>query len=567
VIFIAWTFALVLGVAAVFTAKKRLPFVSLALGLSAVSLPLAAHTGVWLVTLIVISLLVAVSSWAFKLNSSQFGLLGSTLALYLALGLLGADLYLVVQMFFWIFWLVGLVIAIRAKSFKRGYGAAFAVFIISVLMVAGNGLMSLSNSPHHATGSASVIVDQNGKKTEMDLVSNDTGTSESKPISGTDTTSANLRPSLDDGKGPVVSWGNLVERVNALPADKKAAYIAAINQRSEYLGTWEDVQKYAAAEKGTGVDTRVILVLNSSVTDQQARDTVGKTLGATANKLSVVQTTGALVNTRGVETGAIADFADERSQIRVILTTPVKVNELGKIQLVANTKAAQSGVGVLTECTNPSTGIVTIVRRTPPSRTTSTAPKTSTSTSPSTATPTKSSSTAPSTKPPTTTTPPTTTPPTTAPPTTQPPATTPPATCPPGQTGTPPECLATKDPGDNIPGPSGKPTAPAPSGPAETTPPKESNPANPGDKPGDEVTAPAPGATQTSRSSIPSAVPTVAPNPSSPGTGDKDPDMALASFTGSNTSGGGMIATLAAFFALLFLLNGVRRNGRRRTDA
>lgn len=155
--------------------------------------------------------------------------------------------------------------------------------------------------------------------------------------------------------------------------------------------------------------------------------------------------------------------------------------------------------------------------------------------------PTKPPTTPPTTKPPTTppTTPtptPSTSTPTPTPSTTTPTPTpttpTPSPTCPSGQVGTPPNCLATKNPSQNVPGPSGKPTAPAPSGPAESSPPVETSPAQPSTTPGSGVTGlPAPGASQTTQPATPAPTITGAPSSGAPGTGSGNPD-------GGNTAAG-----------------------------
>jgi hypothetical protein len=481
----------------------------------------------------------ALSIAAFARRYAQFGVFFGGTAIIAATATLvhfGALTVLVLC----ILWTVALVATVLLKA-NADFWVTLGVLILSAFLLLLTPLGNATSSPGDSTKAQAIeVATADGKSRQLDYVTNDA----SKPVSGKDVNTATTPPSLDDGKGPVHSWTELVQRVNGLPKAKHDAYVAAINSRSQYLGTWDDVQQYAALEKkDKNLDTRVIIVLNSDVTDKQARDAVRSDVGDATDKLPIVRISGALVNTRGVDAGKIEDFADGRAQIRVILTTPVvKKDDTGGTKVAADTDAASKGTGVLTECTNPSTGIVHHPKPIPVPPKKTHKPPTSTKTPPVTTPP---SSTPPTSTPPTTT-PPTTTPPTTTPPTTTPPTTTPPTTkpptCPPGQTGTPPNCLETKGP---VPYPSDKPSDNKTQGPPETKAPVETHPADPTDKPGDEVTdVPAPGATQGPTHEVTQPPATGAPTDDDKGTGIPEPkesstpaaSMALFPF------GGGLLA-------------------------
>lgn len=466
---------------------------------------------------------------------------------------------------FWVLWgSAALVYPIRAAtkgvdSFGAVIGLISTGLVVAILAAMGFFGWFGANGPEApAKGQEVISVDRgNGQTQTLPHVGDKPDATADKPLAGADAVNdTTAPPTLKDGKGPVTSWTNLVERVEALPKDQRDAYIKAINARSKFLGTWEDVKRYAALEKEQkGLDTRVILILNSDVTDQQARDALRKKMGDVVDHLPIVRASGDLINTRGVETGKIEDFGDGRSQIRVILTVPLW--DAKEKKYVANLEAAKKGTGILVECTNPATGIVPkphviIVPpkktppppgKTPPATTHTTPPPTSTTTPPPTST---------TTPPPTTTTPPPPTETTTPPPTT--------TTPPPPTTTPPPEETPTKGP---VPHESGKPTVGPPSGQPESSAPVESHPADPTTKPGDEVTSvPAPGATQEPSSDPkPDPVGTQAPTD---GTTIPDPDAttspAITPTAMEVQQGNGSIA-VAALLGAIFLvpLAGVRR--------
>jgi hypothetical protein len=580
---VAFCILLLLAVVAVATMRKHW-YLGLFLGLFAISVPISAATGISLFSLFTISVLVAVMAWAITVDWGQFALLFGTLALFLVVKLIEPDIHPVIQLFFWIFWIAGLIWAMASNP-SRGFTVALGVFGIAFLLVMINIPLAMSSSRDQSVEAAQFLTvqrDENGPVQNLAFVSNTKTTSPDNPVVGEETVNTtNLQPSVDDGKGPVTSWTNLVERVNALPKDKKQAYIEAINQRSKQLGSWEQVEQYAALEKnGKLGDTRVILVLNSNLSDQQVRNEVRPYIGDAADKLLIVRAHGALINTRGVDSGQIEDFADNRSQVRVILAVPVKQKSGGYVADKEG-KGVERGYGILTECTNPSTGIVQNPNPKPyiPTPSTSKTPTKQTSTPPSkTPPPSSPPTTTPPTSGPPTSTPPTSNPPTSTPPTT-PPTSTPPTSTPP--TSTPPTTPPTSTPPTSTPPtsnpptstpptskgpvivPTGKPTVnPPPAEDKETVKPTYTQPADPTTRPGDEVTdVPAPGATKEPTRNVPTKDPTVAPEPTDPGTGDVDPD--LVSMT-TSTGGSSSLALLAAFGLVLYALFSRRPMKRRK---
>lgn len=410
-----------------------------------------------------------------------------------------------------VYCLVVLLALLIIGGITRKEGLATA--IVSVLV--GFTLFAFMPTTANTSSQAQVLTVQKADGTVVHLAykANSGGASASNPIAGDATSNeSDTLPSLNDGKGPVHSWTELVQRVNAMPAVQKDGYIKAINDRSQFFGTWGDVQHYAEIEK-TGVDTRVIVLINSDIRSSKARNAVRSNLGDKADTLPFVRDDGALVNSRGIEQGQVSDFADGRSQVRVMLTVPLwdaQRNTYGP-----DIEAAKKGVGILTECKNPSTGLVhnPKVTHNTPSQPSSVSTTATPSSSPATTTP----------APPTETTIPSTETTVPTPPET---TTTTVPTCPPGQEGTPPDCLTVKGP---VIYPSGKPPVGPPSGDPEPTAPTESNPANPTDQPGAPVTdVPAPGATQDPSSEpVPPPLPTVAPSPDDPGTGSNDPDSGV----------------------------------------
>lgn len=482
----------------------------------------------------------------------QAAILAVSMALWL--WLVSDSVHLVLSLAFCAAWCVALCVMVKVRKLYVEYAVSVVALIVVILAIVLTSVGSASDNSHtHADAVTPTTLPYKG---------NTGGTSSSSPAFGDEASNTtDLRPSLDDGEGPVASWRELVARVNAQPAGIRQAYIEAINARSASFGTWSDVLRYAEIEEETGVDTRVILALNTDVTEQLIRHIVREVVGGqAAGRLPIVYTTGELINTRGVDVEKIKDFRDGRSQVRVILTVPTASTTT--VKLVANIAAARQGRGILVECRNPSTGIV---RKPTPHPTGSITTQTTTSPSPS-VTRTTPSNTPPVT-PPKTTSPtptpsmtPTTAPPTTAPPTTHPtppvttsptPSPTPSATSP---SPTPPATTPTKGP---VPYPTEKPSDGPPPGSTESTPPVESHPADPTTRPGDEATEPAPGATQATRSPAPSREPSVAPHPTTPGTGDVDPDAAASSTSGQQASS--VLARVAVALGVLWVLVSSRR--------
>ena len=482
---------------------------------------------------------------------------------------------------FWLAWTIAVVAAVILR-FGGGIAAASTAFFVGLVACFAGVL-----SPVNATASARMALPpSSSSQTVLPVTTPDGQTiapafvdntaqpevSPEAPTAGKATITPDTPVSLNCPQ-TLSSLNDLVACVNKQPNDKKQAYIAFFDANKGALGTsWQDVVNLAKREK----ETRVIVVANSGVSEQKARELARPVAGTAASTLPVVYVDGAILNTRGgIGQERIETYADNRSQVRVMLGTNATTQR--------NVAMAKAGRGVLTECTNVATGLVpkpkpvrvpkdkpeqprisqpvptstpsTFTRTpspsNPPSSTTlppsSTTPPETTTPPPTTSTPPPSTSTPPttSTPPPTTSTPPppttTSTPPTTTkPPTSTPPppttSTPPPSTStPPPTTSTPvcpwnpelppghPECLKPKDPTDGPEPPPSHTLAPAPTDPPESTPPVETNPAQPTEEPGD----PAP-----STVTAPSATPTATvrpthtqdPSPSETATGDVDPD-------------------------------------------
>jgi hypothetical protein len=331
------------------------------------------------------------------------------------------------------------------------------------------------------------------------------------------------------GNGTVHSWSELVQRFDRASDVQKAEYASTFDTSAHLFGgTWSEVTpKLLAAEKA-GVDTRVIQVVNSTVTDDQARSLIREDAGAAAASLPIVRVNGAVVTTNGgVGVKSVVNhWANNRSVVQTVLTVPQNIKQIKPEQASANVQAASVAVDVAGPCSNIDTGVVEQPKPQPkaPVKQTPTTPPGS-----GTATPTPTQTTSTPTPTPTETT---------ATPTPTPTETTPTPECtylPPGngESPTSDKCLAAKDPKDSLPGPTGKPTAPAPTDPVETTQPVESEPAQPTTLPSSTATQVAPGATIPATTiPIPSSDPAVAPTA---GTGICDPDAATSVVTSQAT--------------------------------
>lgn len=488
----------------------------------------------------------------------------------------------------WLAWIV-IVIATVLASYRKVMVAIVILAAAGVLALSVGGLLTLVGTSTSTTKAAAApaqsltIKGSDGKKQSVDYRDNTSqkGASKKSPVAGAAVVNQDYaRPSLDCGADKR-SWSDLVACVKRAPKAERDAYIAYLNAHQGVLGgNWTDVQHIAKQEKKEHLDTRVIVVANSDVSNATARKLAEDAAGSAAKKLPIVHINGALINTtKGVGATQLTSFADARSQVRVLLTVPAKSHALK-----ANTSAARKGHGVLVECTNIATGIVKHPAPHPtpkprpkpthkPSHPATHSPKPKPSQTPTSAKPTKSpshparksprptpsktpTSAAPSSAPPSsappTSAPPSSAPPSSAPPTSAPPTTAPPTSAPPSETPSPcewnhklpansPKCLATKPPSANPTFPSGKPTNAKPTG-KESTAPVESNPAKPSTTPGASnptMTGPGTDKPTESASAKPGPVKSVAPGPSDPGTSVPDPDGKSSSKTDDSGSSQG----------------------------
>lgn len=437
-------------------------------------------------TIILIVLLGGLATILFWQRFHQFGALTLTAA-----GWLFVTTWISVSsgwtVIFWFAWVIALAAAVILR-YRGGFAAvttAFAVGLIACL----TGIFSPANV---ATASQSVLPVQVGSQTITPALVDNTsqsGISSESPAAGEATITENIPVSLACPE-TLSSLGDLVACVDKQPSDKKQAYITYFDAHKGALGaSWQDVVNLAKLEK----ETRVIVVANSNVSEQKARELARPVAGAAASTLPVVYVDGAILNTRGgVGQEQLETYADNRSQVRVLLTTSADPQR--------NVAMAKAGRGVLTECTNVATGIVPKPKPIRVPKPEKPRPPQPTPSTPTSATPT-----------PTPTTPtPTSTPP--------------PAVCPwnPELPPNHPNCLNPKNPTDGPEPPPEHTLAPSPSGSPESSPPKETNPAKPTETPG----APAPTISAPSASPTASERPTHTqdPSPSQTATGDVDPD-------------------------------------------
>ncbi|HTK39437.1 MAG TPA: hypothetical protein VL362_01060 [Patescibacteria group bacterium] len=421
--------------------------------------------------------------------------------------------------FFWIIWLACLVATI-IWEFALGMVAAVMAVIAGLLIMIFAGSVSWSHdtaapAPSQPPKPSVTVTNGAGQSQQVPLVTNTDETTDT-PAAGEQTSDdAATRPTLDC-QLPLQSLSELVTCVNG--SDKKDEFITYYNAHKGALGaSWSDVVNLAKKE----VETRVIVIANSNISDQEARQLlvdkkVVKDMKE-AKSLPIVRVDGALVNTTSGATGSgsITPFADSRSQVRVLLVA----REGTQKQI----EEAKKGHGTLAECSNLATGIV-VVPKTVTRTVTTTQPPVTVTSPPVTVTTTQPPTTTTTTPTPTTTT---TTPTPTTTTTTPTPTTTTTETCPPWENGHVPTPDSNgnceKDPGV-IPSPTATHTpVPSPSGSPETTQPTETHTADPTVTPGaPEPSITAPGATATETTDDPPA--TVDPSPSVTATGDVDPD-------------------------------------------
>jgi hypothetical protein len=473
---LAWIFATVLALIALAFIANRRYFIGWALHAIAGLVLINHYMDVnWSLvsTLIFIGLLVVIGVWAFSLRLPQFGLLAFMPVLYLTLQMQGADLHPVVQIFFWVFWVVGLISA-SIHSFPRGNATAWCVFVAAVLMICLNGLIASSNGEQF---NPSVATNNIGGEQAWVAASQGTGTT---PTTCPDT----IFQEWDPNTGfRLVSTGL---RSN----DGEVTVEDAQPRQWEKIGT--DARYLASTAWSLGLRDDPNKVAPLMTADKSCLSKEGITLRelvsqkwATATSTEIAEAPANGTNT-GSNNGTFVVAAD--SGIEGDRTALVR-----KYSGATTVDLIRCGNHVLPGKPN----------NVPPGRTDNPPPKSP----PTTQSP---PATTPPATPPASTPPPTTAPPTTMPPTSQPPTTAPPTTQPPTETKGP------------VIVPSGDSTQGPPPGPVETAPIVEPTPAGPEDVPGEEVTnGPAPEVTQEpARDPIPDPDPAV---PTTPQAGDVDP--------------------------------------------
>jgi MYXO-CTERM domain-containing protein len=432
-----------------------------------------------------------------------FGLLAGSLAMFVLLTH-WYDVFVWAAVTFWVLWLGGLIAAIASKK-SDGFWPAFlmsALGWILILLPVGSTVFHFAPTPPPASASQNV-----GGQEALDKAPAGTGTAPK-------TCDAKFKQEWQQNPDFRVIDGGLYEDV----AHKKITPAQADKKQREIAG--HDVRALAGYAYAEGLRD------NANYTDLLTHDkkclaTQGVALYEKlikkwdSGKVSIAQASADATNS-GMENGKLvvnstSGITGDKTALRRTYPDGSKTDTLARCgNSVFKTKPKHIPPGKTDEHppkeTPPPTSITTPPTSTPPT------------TTPPTTTP-------PTTTPPTTT-PPTTTPPTTTPPTTTPPTTTPPETCPPGQTGTPPDCLQTKDPDDNHhdDGDNGKPPATT-EGPVDTATPVETQPADPTDQPGDEATdEPADGATHQPTAEPTQPPATGAPTDDEPGGTPTDPD-------------------------------------------
>jgi hypothetical protein len=473
-------------------------------------------------TWILIILLLGAAFGLFKANLPQFALLALVPA-----ALLGVNLFVhltdTTWGIFWVIWFIALFISILLSGTLGMVAASVITIAAIVLMFVGPELVSV-RATTQAQELRLALPNDTIKTVDYHDNGSTPGASPDAPLVGSAAVNDTFATATLPGNGTVHSWSELVQRFDRASDVQKAEYASTFDTSAHLFGgTWSEVTpKLLAAEKA-GVDTRVIQVVNSTVTDDQARSLIREDAGAAAASLPIVRVNGAVVTTNGgVGVKSVVNhWANNRSVVQTVLTVPQNIKQIKPEQASANVQAASVAVDVAGPCSNIDTGVVEQPKPQPkaPVKQTPTTPPGS-----GTATPTPTQTTSTPTPTPTETT---------ATPT---PTPTPECTyLPPGngESPTSDKCLAAKDPKDSLPGPTGKPTAPAPTDPVETTQPVESEPAQPTTLPSSTATQVAPGATIPATTiPIPSSDPAVAPTA---GTGIGDPDAATSVVTSQAT--------------------------------
>ena len=302
-----------------------------------------------------------------------------------------------------------------------GMVAVMLVAIVGFFFVAGGSINSASSSmPPNVVGTTTLPGANEPVEIRLDMASI------SEPIIGNGDNLA-TPPVLQDGKGDLQSWGDFVARVNALPEAARLQTMQNVNTWFESTSAKNKDPKFQFANWNTVTEIaalpgeyRVIAVVKSDISEQEAREAVRPRLGNLADTLPVVFIDNAILNTEcgggdcAVKPEPAQQFVDLNGQVRVMLTVPVKGKE--GFSNEPNLAAAQAGIGLAVECGNGFLGTVTFAPEamkmfygtgngdwtpettpettTPSTSTTTTTPSTSTTTTtPSTTTTTPSTST------------------------------------------------------------------------------------------------------------------------------------------------------------------------------
>jgi len=170
------------------------------------------------------------------------------------------------------------------------------------------------------------------------LVGSSTNASGTPVVFGPEHPAAGNDNNTDPVFSTVQNWRELVKAVEKQDAGWYKDCLAA---RTGV--TWEQAQQYAALVD-QGHDLRFILVSNSSVSDDQARQMLRDRGIPNVDNLPITRLN-SFRNTRGLPQDKCQAFGDERSQVRVSLAIPNDVNDLSK--------GVHKDKGVLAMCSNP----------------------------------------------------------------------------------------------------------------------------------------------------------------------------------------------------------------------
>ena len=183
-------------------------------------------------------------------------------------------------------------------------------------------------------------------------------------------------PVLNDGKGDLKSWTEYVQRVEVMATEQRLNVIGNMNTWARlnnakntdaelHFPNWEETKQIAQFEAANNLDYRVILKVNTSMNEQQARDAVKPRIGDAAITLPYTEVNDlALVNTEcggadcGTSPSPAQQFLDTQGQVRVVLSVPVMGKE--GYAKVANVKGVSRGIGLATECGNGLLGFAEI---------------------------------------------------------------------------------------------------------------------------------------------------------------------------------------------------------------